>query len=188
MSKEQKILDTALRLFVEDGFQGTPTSKIAKEAGVANGTLFHYFATKETLIKELYIHVKNELNHYLFSKIDPNDDIKTNTKKVFTNAIHWCLANPAKFHFTHQVYFSPHVTKIPAEVVQEQTKMHTNLIETAKAQGLLKPMPTDLIFSLVNSHMIGIYQYILAQPETQQSEIIEQGFDMLWELISNPQP
>jgi AcrR family transcriptional regulator len=183
MDKEKKILDTALKLFVEDGFQGTPTSKIAKQAGVANGTLFHYFATKETLIKELYIHIKNELNQYLFSIIDANDDIKTTTKNVYINAIRWSLNNPDKFHFTQQVHFSPHVAKIPAEVVQEQTKMHSELIEAAKAQGLIKPMPTALVFTLVNSQMIGIYQYLLSQPESEQDDIIEQGFEMIWDLI-----
>jgi AcrR family transcriptional regulator len=69
MDKREQILASALRLFVEFGFHGTPTSKIAKEAGVSNGTLFHYFATKEDLIKELYISIKNELNQFLFSKI-----------------------------------------------------------------------------------------------------------------------
>ena len=52
MNKREKIFSTALNLFVEHGFHGTPTSKIAKEAGVANGTLFHHFNTKEDLIIE----------------------------------------------------------------------------------------------------------------------------------------
>jgi AcrR family transcriptional regulator len=42
MDKQQEILSAALQLFVANGFHGTATSKIAKEAGVANGTLFHY--------------------------------------------------------------------------------------------------------------------------------------------------
>jgi len=50
MDKKQLILGTALKLFVEAGFHGTATSKIAAEANVANGTLFNYFRTKEELI------------------------------------------------------------------------------------------------------------------------------------------
>ena len=42
----EKILTTALTLFTERGFFGTPTSLISKEAGVATGTLFFYFPTK----------------------------------------------------------------------------------------------------------------------------------------------
>ena len=59
MEKVDKILEAALQLFTSKGFHGTPTSEIAKTAGVANGTLFHYFKTKEELINNLYLHVKN---------------------------------------------------------------------------------------------------------------------------------
>ncbi|CAH0994558.1 HTH-type transcriptional regulator BetI [Emticicia aquatica] len=184
MNKEQKILETALKLFVEFGFHGTPTSKIAKEAGVANGTLFHYFATKETLIKELYVSIKNELNQLLMAKLDVNDEIKIAAKKLYSNTILWALANKDKFHYIQQVQFSPHLAQIPSDVSLEQTKMHTEFIELGKAKGAIKLMPTDFIFTLVNSQITGIYQYILTQPPTQQHEIIEQGFEMIWDLIA----
>jgi AcrR family transcriptional regulator len=44
----EKILTTALTLFTERGFFGTPTSLISKEAGVATGTLFFYFPPKRS--------------------------------------------------------------------------------------------------------------------------------------------
>ena len=58
--KQEAILDTALTLFTERGFFGTPTSLISKEAGVATGTLFFYFRTKEDLIDTLYCRIKAE--------------------------------------------------------------------------------------------------------------------------------
>ena len=58
--KQEAILDTALTLFTERGFFGTPTSLISKEAGVATGTLFFYFKTKEDLIDTLYCRIKTE--------------------------------------------------------------------------------------------------------------------------------
>lgn len=46
----QKILDTARRLFADNGFQATTTRDIAVAAGIATGTLFNYFQTKEAII------------------------------------------------------------------------------------------------------------------------------------------
>ena len=57
-SKKEQILTSALELFVTLGFHGTSTSAIAKNAGISNGILFHYFKTKEELITELYIEIK----------------------------------------------------------------------------------------------------------------------------------
>jgi AcrR family transcriptional regulator len=50
----QLILDTALRLFRERGYAETTTRAIAKEAGVAVGNAYYYFASKEHLIQGFY--------------------------------------------------------------------------------------------------------------------------------------
>lgn len=44
------ILETARRLFAEKGFEGTRTRDIAEAAGIASGTLFNYFETKEAIV------------------------------------------------------------------------------------------------------------------------------------------
>ncbi len=46
---KEKILAAALALFREKGLDGTATKEISKKAGIAEGTLFNYFATKEDL-------------------------------------------------------------------------------------------------------------------------------------------
>jgi len=50
----QLILDTAMRLFRERGYAQTTMRAIAKEAGVAVGNAYYYFASKEHLIQEFY--------------------------------------------------------------------------------------------------------------------------------------
>lgn len=50
-SKEQAILEAAIKIFAEKSYNGTTTSEIAKEAGVAEGTIFRYFKTKKDLLK-----------------------------------------------------------------------------------------------------------------------------------------
>ncbi|GLX48815.1 hypothetical protein Shyhy01_17650 [Streptomyces hygroscopicus subsp. hygroscopicus] len=46
----QEILDTALRLFTQQGYDETTIAQIAREAGVSQRTLFRYFGTKEDLL------------------------------------------------------------------------------------------------------------------------------------------
>ncbi|HUC83778.1 MAG TPA: TetR/AcrR family transcriptional regulator, partial [Candidatus Acidoferrales bacterium] len=46
---KQAILAAALKLFVEKGFYHTSTRAISRKAGIAEGTLFNYFETKEDL-------------------------------------------------------------------------------------------------------------------------------------------
>lgn len=46
---KQRILQAALDLFREKGMEGTTTREISRRAGIAEGTLFNYFKTKEDL-------------------------------------------------------------------------------------------------------------------------------------------
>ena len=55
MSKEQDILEAAIKVFSEKGFSASTTNEIAKEAGVAEGTIFRYFKTKKEILKKVMI-------------------------------------------------------------------------------------------------------------------------------------
>jgi AcrR family transcriptional regulator len=49
--KKEQILQTALRLFAAQGYDATPTSQIAREAGVSEGGMFRHFPNKEVLME-----------------------------------------------------------------------------------------------------------------------------------------
>jgi AcrR family transcriptional regulator len=49
----QRILEAAQRLFRASGFEQATTRDIAREAGIATGTLFNYFPTKEAIVMTL---------------------------------------------------------------------------------------------------------------------------------------
>jgi AcrR family transcriptional regulator len=184
MDKRQAIFDSALQLFVEFGFHGTPTSKIAKNAGVSNGILFHYFGTKEELIKELYIAVKEELNGFLQATINADDDIETRLKKVYLYSVYWGLEHPEKFHYIQQIHFSPHISQISQQTLQEQMQSHISLIERAKALHIIRQLPTDLVYTLAMSHVIGIYTYARTLKPRQQKLAIETSFTLFWDMIT----
>jgi AcrR family transcriptional regulator len=50
----EHLLDTALELFAERGFEATTTKLIAERAGVPNGLIYYYFGTKEKLLESLF--------------------------------------------------------------------------------------------------------------------------------------
>ncbi|WP_051271668.1 TetR/AcrR family transcriptional regulator [Shimazuella kribbensis] len=53
--KQKKILESAIQLFAEKGYNGTTTSEIAKLAGVAEATIFKHYRTKKGLLFRLVI-------------------------------------------------------------------------------------------------------------------------------------
>lgn len=53
MTKKEQILEVALRLFADRGWENTSTSLIAKEAGVSEGLIFKYYISKEKLLETI---------------------------------------------------------------------------------------------------------------------------------------
>lgn len=53
--KQQKIVEAAIKIFAEKGYTATSTNEIAKAAGVAEGTIFRHFGTKENLLLSVIV-------------------------------------------------------------------------------------------------------------------------------------
>jgi AcrR family transcriptional regulator len=60
--RRSSILDAALRLSAREGLNNLTTSAVSREAGIAAGTLFLYFDTKEALLNALYTELVRRRN------------------------------------------------------------------------------------------------------------------------------
>ena len=52
--KPQQIIDAAVRVFARNGFYNSRVSDIAREAGIASGTIYLYFKTKDEILVTLF--------------------------------------------------------------------------------------------------------------------------------------
>ncbi|MEO8827642.1 TetR family transcriptional regulator [Lapillicoccus sp.] len=55
-----KLVESSLAMFREDGFEATTMRRIADAAGVSLGNAYYYFASKDDLVHELYLVVQRE--------------------------------------------------------------------------------------------------------------------------------
>jgi len=67
--KRERILDAAVRVFARKGFHATRVSEVAKAAGVADGTIYLYFDSKEHLLVSLFEHRVERLLEYLETEL-----------------------------------------------------------------------------------------------------------------------
>ncbi len=59
--KRKLILDAAIRVFAEHGYHGSRVGDIAEDAGVAHGLLYHYFASKDEVLRTIFAENWGEL-------------------------------------------------------------------------------------------------------------------------------
>lgn len=85
--KKQALLEAATQAIAQSGIAAS-TAVIARNAGVAEGTLFRYFATKDELINTLYLHLKQDLCQSMIMELDRSiTDAKMMTRFIWNSYI-----------------------------------------------------------------------------------------------------
>lgn len=85
--KQEKILNEALKLFAQNGYNATSTSQVAKAAGVSEGLIFRHYGNKEGLLQAIVALGEENLKR-LFADIifqtDPKELIRKTIELPFT--------------------------------------------------------------------------------------------------------
>src|SRR6059036_3769533 len=69
-SKRARIVDVAMRHFAEQGYDASRVGDIAAELGIAKGSIFQHFGTKDGLFFEVYKRAVRSLPAYLDAPVD----------------------------------------------------------------------------------------------------------------------
>jgi AcrR family transcriptional regulator len=184
IDKRDKILKAALSLIVERGFHNTPTSLIAKEAGVATGTLFHHFKSKEELINTLYLDLKTHKMKALTENYNSSDSIEESLKSAWINGVKWGIMNPKEFQFVMQFANSPFITNLTKEQAMDQYESIMGVFDQAIKEGIMKATYPEF----VGDYFEGIFNLAISHfrkyPERISEENLEMAFYICWNGIA----
>lgn len=178
--KRQSILEAAMRLFVENGIKGTPTSQIAKEAGVATGTLFHHFPTKEELVDELYTSIIQQVSRHQLDHYRATDDVRENLRQIWFLDIRWKTSHPEYAHFMERHSLFHYASADAIERAHQSFAHVIQIFEAAIAKGMMKIN----CFDYVKNHYIwnvrmNIMMFI-ERPDLLTEENIDKAFEIYW--------
>ena len=174
-------MEAALKLFTERGFHGTSTAEISKEAGVATGTLFNYFPTKEDLINSLYFEVKGQLSQSMCKEIEIQNSFQDKLRKIWSNLIKWGINNQEEFLFVGQFCTSPYITKFTQEEVMKEYIFLQDLVNEGIKRGVIRDYSSELIIAMFYhaSRTVVSLIFDLDSPH-DKNKFIEDGFQIIW--------
>jgi len=160
-AKKAAILDSARRLLVERGFQNLTMDEVAGEAGVAKGTLFLYYKSKDELFSAAFGELADQLGRRLDDVLD--SDLRGQPR--LTEAVRVILA-----HLDRNRDFMSHfgAGKFPAcgarsserlmDKFRENNRRVTRILKTCARDGVLGPgdfvYESAALFGLCRSAML----------------------------------
>lgn len=107
MNRKQEIMNVALRLFSEYGYTMTGVQRICNEAEVTKPTLYHYFGSKEGLLRSIYEEHFHLLLRDLDSLTTENQDVMKVIEKMTAVYVKHSLRSKQFF------WLSNHLRKVP---------------------------------------------------------------------------
>ncbi len=185
-NKKNKILKTALKLFARHGFRETTTSQIARESGVANGTLFHYFPTKDDIIDTLFLLCSLNAERYYRKGLENYRSIKGKFMQLLRNWLEFALDNTEQYLFINLYLTSSYLSKDEKNLVFSE--FIEKIIEPGERQKLFKDSPPELIVE-VTSHLLHvlIVHFLDNRHKASDPEYVERALSFIWDSVSNPQ-
>ncbi len=148
--KRRAILAAATRVIFAQGLSA-PTAGVAKEAGVANGTLFTYFETKSVLINQLYLELKSEMASAAMKEVSADLQLHEQFYRIWQNWTQWAVASPEKRRVLAQLSLSTEITAESHVAGYKMLAGLTEIVERSRENGPLRKAPAAFVFGLMNS-------------------------------------
>jgi AcrR family transcriptional regulator len=182
--KRNAILEAATRLFAERGLTDAPTSEISKQAGVAEGTLFTYFKTKDDLINALYREHKLELADAMMSDFPRKKNVRTRLRHVWDRYLNWGIANPKQRKVLAQLTVSEVLTKESKDAGGAPFVEFQTMIRDAIEQRVFRnDLPAELISRSLATLAEATIDLTVSKP-SKADKYRYSGFQMFWAGIT----
>lgn len=163
--KQLQIIDTAERLFAQQGFDGTSVRDIAEEAGINVAMISYYFGSKEKLLEAIFQVKIGRIQVRVEELL--KDTSMTPIQKVFT-LVEEHIERVMKSHQFYRIMICEQVTNTNPAIVKKVTELKvrnaeliTELIKEGQRKGDFKKK-VDVI--LILNTMVGtVWQSIMSK-------------------------
>ncbi len=179
--KRGAILEAAVLEIAEAGL-GAPTAQIAKRAGVAAGTLFTYFATKEELLNELYLELKTETYARVNACFPYKKSLELRTQHIWSSFLEWALEFPEKRKVAVQLNLSNVITpETRAKAAAGRGSVDSTLQELGKLAAM-RDLPAGFPAAMMSAMQEATMDFVARQPKRRE-ELISQAFKLFWRAM-----
>ncbi len=182
--RRESILDAALQCFVERGFYGTAIPEIAHKAGIAAGTIYHYFASKEALVNSLYRMWKSAVAQRVFAAFPQSAPVRKQFAVMWDEMVAFAMSHPSAFAF---IELHNHASYLDAEslaIDRSIKEFGRAMILRAQADGLVKPIDPYVLMELVFGSFIGMMRAHWEGRIALSDDVMRAAEQACWDTIA----
>lgn len=184
-NKKEAIFKATIKLVSKKGFHSMPMSLIANEAGVAAGTIYLYFKSKEELLNELYLKIKKEYSDSLMKGYNKEMPIRDSFELIWRNTLNFQLNRSLEFSYMEQFKNSPFIYKVTVNEGIKIFKPAKAIIKRGRKEKVIKKIPANIINMLFFAPLGEWVKQHLRSDKIPTEEEILLTFQGCWDAIKN---
>lgn len=185
IDKKQAILSATQQLLSQHGFHGFSMKQLAKEAGVAAGTVYLYFKDKEDLIRQLHEQILIEVAEAVFAKHDASKPLFEQYYQFWRSLWDFCIEHPnmvlSKDQFDH---LPPDIQQLQQTNVQKMFAPMITMFDQGRSSKILKPLPDEVLGSLSIETCTALARKCLLDMIRLDDDTLEATISASWDAIA----
>ncbi|GAA4272644.1 TetR/AcrR family transcriptional regulator [Aquimarina gracilis] len=182
-NKVNAIHKATIELVTKTGFSGLKMAEVAKKSGIATGTLYVYYKSKEELINDVYLVTKEEIAGAIINPEYLKDTFYETFKAMWHGYFGYCMQYPEKMLFVEQFIYSGYIS----EVNIAKADAHFEPLDQFLIQGQQNNHIKDISVEILKAHLQGSVHEIVKMHVRGDIQLEEDGmhicFNMAWDSI-----
>jgi AcrR family transcriptional regulator len=187
-AKKQKtkkaILEAAIFLFSDNGYENTSIENIAKIAGVGKGTVYGYFQTKKEILKAFFEYELEKIHMKLVSSSNQDTPILEQMLTIYMTEFHHVTQNKefGRLYMRESIFPSDSDAQDNQEIDDKYFQMLFPILEKGQERGELRK---DVELLHITAHFYGLYVLIISAWYTGRitSEAVEPTMEVLFRQV-----
>jgi AcrR family transcriptional regulator len=190
--RRKEILEAALRVFAKKGFSGASNKDIAREAGITPGLIYHYFESKEALLKAIYadrspVNIIRSMPETILA-LPPEEFLRFAVKQMLTGVENERFLPLMRLYLPEAIYhpeLAPFMTAIIAQGSQFMEGYLAAKMETGELRKTDPALVTELLMGGVMNMVMR--RQLLHDPialKYSQDQIVESVVSLAWRGLS----
>jgi AcrR family transcriptional regulator len=171
LTSKDKIQRAALSLVANDGFAGATTARIAAEAGVAEGSIYRHFKSKDALMLAIYRRIKAEVYMAVMEEYDAAAPAHDRFTHIWRHIFAAYQADPDALLFGLRFTETPLMEMEGGQGHKEMAAVLTCLRDDGVATGVFKSIAADLLISLFYAPIVTLLRAEIAGRQWDEEEV-----------------
>ncbi len=180
------LLRAALDLFVEQGFEATSVPEVARRAGVATGTLYVWFRSKEELVNALLAHLRGRITDQLRAALLRASGIREGFQAAWDVFAEYVLEHPRAVAFCDLHHHAPYLTPATRAAWAPARRLLEGHFRAGRRAGVYRDLPDAALRALFAGPLMAASKFARLGELRLTRSLLVSAAQAVWQGLERP--